>query len=107
MNSDNLNIEDKVGILEPYKTSMINFKNILFKKIKVIKNKKIIFLKYHDKNIKNFVIQISKINKKNIINSEELEFEINDPKTINFFENLDNYIIEEAKNNFTKNLNHL
>ena len=55
------------NILEPYTISKVDFNNILFKKIKIIKDKKIIFLKYNDEEINNFVIQISKLNEINIL----------------------------------------
>lgn len=87
------------NILEPYTISKVDFNNILFKKIKIIKDKKIIFLKYNDEEINNFVIQISKLNEINIINKNEIEIKIIDKKLINFFESLDNYIIETSKNN--------
>jgi hypothetical protein len=94
------NINEKKNVLDPYKISLINYKNIMFKKKpKIIKDKKIIFLKYHDDMINNFVVQISKLSNHNIINSNEIEFEVKDEKIINFFEGLDNYIIDTAKLN--------
>ena len=85
-----------MSLLEPYKISDIDFNNILFKKVKLYGNKKIIFLKYKNNKINNFVIQLSKINNNNVIDSNEIEFIIDNNSYTNFFENLDNYIIQQA-----------
>ena len=88
-----------MNIQEPFKLNDINFSNIVFKKTKLIRNKKIIFLKYKSNKINNFVIQLSKIHNNNVISSNDIEFIIDNKNYINFFENLDNYIIEQARNN--------
>jgi len=86
-------------IQEPYKLNEINFNNIVFKKTKLIGNKKIIFLKYKDNKLNNFVIQLSKIINNNVNNSNEIEFIIDNENYINFFEKLDNYIINQSQIN--------
>ena len=88
-----------MNVQEPYKLSDIDFNNIVFKKIKLIKNKKIIFLKYKNPKLTNFVIQLSKINNNNVNNSNEIEFIVDNESYINFFENIDNYIIDQAQLN--------
>jgi hypothetical protein len=88
-----------MNVQEPYKLSDIDLNNIVFKKIKLIKSKKIIFLKYKNPKLTNFVIQLSKINNNNVNNSNEIEFIIDNESYINFFENIDNYIIDQAQLN--------
>lgn len=83
----------------PFKISTIDFSKIIIKKEKVIKNKKIFFLKYKENKTNNFVIQLSDIKNNNVLSSNEIEFMITDSEYINFFENLDNYIINLSKNN--------
>jgi hypothetical protein len=91
----------------PYHFEDINFNNIVFKKDKMIKGKKFIFLKYKDNSINNFVIQLSKINKTNIINSNEIEFEISNNNLSTFLNKLDDYIISTAKDNSSKWFDHI
>jgi hypothetical protein len=88
-----------MNIQEPFKLNDINFSNIVFKKTKLIRNKKIIFLKYKSNKINNFVIQLSKIHNNNVNSSNEIEFIIDNKNYTSFFENLDNYIIEQAQHN--------
>jgi hypothetical protein len=88
-----------MNVQEPFKLNEVNFSNIVFKKTKLMKNKKIIFLKYKSNKINNFVIQLSKIHNNNVNNSNEIEFIIDNKNYISFFENLDNYIIEQAQHN--------
>ena len=69
---------------EPYKITSIATTNIIFKKIKNISNKKIIFLKYNDSNKQNnFVIQLSKL-QDSIVNQEknEIEFKVINKESI-------------------------
>jgi hypothetical protein len=84
---------------EPYKINDIKFDNIVFKKIKLIGNKKIIFIKYKDNKLNNFVIQLSKIKNNNVNNQNEIEFIIDNPLYIDLFEKLDNFIIDQAHKN--------
>lgn len=88
-----------MNIQEPYKLSDIDLNNIVFKKIKLFGNKKIIFLKYRDSKLNNFVIQLSKINNNNVNNQNEIEFIIDNPHYIQFFETLDNFIIQQSRQN--------
>jgi hypothetical protein len=88
-----------MSIQEPYNVLDINFNNIIFKKTKVISNKKIIFLKYKENKLNNFVIQLSKIKNNNVNNQNEIEFIIDDLNYTNFFEKLDDFIIEKAQQN--------
>jgi hypothetical protein len=102
---------------EPYRIHQINFDNLSFNKIKTVYNtnetvilKKIITIKYNDKNVqKPLVIQIPTLLNENLpmkakdyhdleipLITEEKNKVVN---LINFFENLDNKIISEAKKN--------
>jgi hypothetical protein len=85
-----------MNLQEPLKISSINLENIVFKKTKIIKNKKIIFLKYQTNN---FVIQLSKLTNCNILSPNDVEFEINNKESTAFLEDLDNYIIAKLKTN--------
>jgi hypothetical protein len=93
-----------MSVLEPYNISSIDFNNILFKLPKIIKNKKIIFLKYKKSN--NFVVQLSKLTNHYISESNEIEFDVEN-NIIEFLNNLDNFIINEAKKNSDKWFNHI
>ena len=88
-----------MNVQEPYNINDINLNNIIFKKTKVIGNKKIIFLKYKDNKLNNFVIQLSKIKNNNVNNQNEIEFIIDNQNYINLFESLDNFIIKQAQEN--------
>ena len=88
-----------MNIQEPYKIHDIKFDNIVFKKTKLIGNKKIIFIKYKDNKLNNFVIQLSKIKNNNVNNQNEIEFIIDNPLYIDLFEKLDNFIIDQAHKN--------
>jgi hypothetical protein len=98
----------------PFTLSTINLDNIIYKKVKKISsNTKLVFIKYNDNNqLQNFVFQIPTIINNGVINNDELSFNlkcVNIDKTntlIKFFNNLDNKIIEDSKNNnwFTDNL---
>jgi len=89
-----------MNIQEPYKINDINFDNIVFKKTKLIGNKKIIFIKYKDNKLNNFVIQLSKIQNNNVNNQNEIEFIIDNPIYIDLFEKLDNFVIDQAHKNY-------
>jgi len=89
-----------MNIQEPYKINDINFDNIVFNKTKLIGNKKIIFIKYKDNKLNNFVIQLSKIKNNNVNGQNEIEFIIDNPMYINLFEKLDNFIIDQAHKNY-------
>jgi hypothetical protein len=88
-----------MSVQEPYKIIDINFNNIIFKKTKLISNKKIIFLKYKENKLNNFVIQLSKIKNNNVNNQNEIEFIIDNSSYTNFFEKLDDFIVEKAQQN--------
>ena len=96
-----------MNVLEPYSVSSIDFNNIIFKPPKIIKNKKIIFLKYKNKKNSNFVIQLSNLVNNYIIDSNEIEFEIKNNKVIDFLNNLDNFIIKQTKTNLNEWFNHI
>jgi len=87
----------------PYSIKSIDLNNINVKPPKIIKNKKVIFLKYNNDN---FVIQLSKL-ENNIIFDSEVEFEINKKDQINFFNKLDDYIISLGKNNAEEWFSHI
>ena len=88
-----------MNVQEPYKISDIDFNSIIFKKTKIIGNKKIIFLKYKDTKLNNFVIQLSKIKNNNVNNQNEIEFIIDNQNYTQFFEKLDDFIVEKAQQN--------
>ena len=94
-----------MNLLEPYNVSSIDFNDIVFKPPKIIKNKKIIFLKY--KKNSNFVIQLSNLANNYVIDSNEIEFEIKNTKVIDFLNNLDNFIIEQTKTKINEWFNHI
>jgi len=89
-----------MNIQEPYKINDINFDNIVFKKTKLIGNKKIIFIKYKDNKLNNFVIQLSKIQNNNVNNQNDIEFIIDNSIYIDLFEKLDNFVIDQAHKNY-------
>uniref|UniRef100_A0A6C0DA29 Uncharacterized protein n=1 Tax=viral metagenome TaxID=1070528 RepID=A0A6C0DA29_9ZZZZ len=87
-----------MSVLVPYKISSINLENIVYKKTKIIKNKKIIFIKYSDNNkLNNFVVQIPKTTNNIVSQHNEIEIPINNIDLINFLNKLDNHIISSAK----------
>lgn len=89
-----------MNINEPYKVNDIDLNNIVFKKIKSISsNKKIIFLKYKNDKINNFVIQLSKIKNNTINNQNEIDFVIDNKNYTDFLENLDDFIVAKASQN--------
>jgi len=94
-------------MLEPYNIKIIDFKNIIIKKTKTTNNKQIFFLKYKDNKTNNFVIQLSKLINNNIISSNEIEYEINNTKLIDFLNKLDDHIINIGKNNADEWFKHL
>jgi hypothetical protein len=96
-----------MNLLEPYNVSSIDFNDIIFKPPKIIKNKKIIFLKYNNKKNSNFVIQLSNLANNYVIDSNEIEFEIKNTKVIDFLNNLDNFIIEQTKTKINEWFNHI
>lgn len=89
-----------MNIQEPYKISSIDFSNIFIKRVKTIKNKKIIFLKYNsDNKTNNFVVQLSKLKVSQILSSTELECEILLDEYYAFLEALDDHITTMILNN--------
>jgi hypothetical protein len=103
---------------EPYKISNINLSNIVFNKSQSSTNKKIIFIKYNDENIKkdnsfiqtkqNFVFQLPTLNNQYNINNNEFEISLtNNNNLIDFFNNLDNIIINCGKTNADTWFNHV
>jgi hypothetical protein len=99
-----------MSYLEPYKISDIDLNKIVYSKIKETKNKKIVIIKYNDNNKFNeFVFQLPtllNINKAELFNEySEIELaligknysKIND--VINFFNNLELKIKDDAHNN--------
>jgi hypothetical protein len=98
----------------PFKISEINLENIQFKNIKESKNRKIIFIKYKEnKKIKNFVFQLPTLLNNMSIEDNEVEIIIDtknknkNKKVIEFFKNIDNYIINSAKENNDIWFNHI
>ena len=95
-----------MNIQSPFKISDINLNNIQYKNIKESKNRKIIFVKYRD-NIKNknLVFQLPTLINKSSFESSDIEIILNckdNIKTnliIDFFNNLDDKIIKDAKKN--------
>ncbi len=93
----------------PYFFSNLDLNNIFFTNVKDINNNiKIIFIKYNDKNkIKNCVFQLPTLinNHYNENNNFEINLKCNNNnnthKLIDFFNDLDNKIISESKNNIT------
>ena len=99
-----------MNLLYPYSIDEIDFNNIIFTQIN---NNKLILIKYNDNyKIKNFVFQIPTLvnNHININNKFEINLECYNSnkinKLLNFFNNLDNKIISESKNNINW-FNHL
>jgi len=100
-----------MNIQDPFRINQIDLNNIVYTKIKSNETKKIIFIKYNDSNNnKPFVIQLPTIlNLQNPIkiNEEYHELEIplitqrkeKLPCLIDFFEKLDNKIIQDTKIN--------
>jgi len=100
-----------MNLQEPFRTHQIDFNKIVYTKIKTSEVKKIIYIKYNDnKTNKPLVIQVPSIlnlNQPVKINEEYYELEIplitqdkNKSDTlIDFFENLDKKIIQDAKDN--------
>lgn len=96
---------------EPYRIHQIDFDNIVYTKIKSSESKKIIFMKYKEKNKeKPFVIQcptLLNINKPLKINDEYHELEIpiitqeknKSSNLVDFFEDLDRKVVQDAKSN--------
>ena len=100
-----------MNLQEPFRTHQIDFNNIVYTKIKTSETKKIIYIKYNDnKSNKPLVIQIPSIlnlNQPVKINEEYSELEIplitqdkdKSDNLVDFFENLDKKIIQDAKDN--------
>lgn len=95
---------------DPYRISKIKFDNLVYSKYKEKDNKKVIYVKYQDRDrMNNFVFQlptllnIGKINKVNDILEIDIPLyckaEENNKKLIDFFNNLDKKIISDAKLN--------
>jgi hypothetical protein len=96
---------------EPYRIHQIDFNNIVYNKVKTSDSKKIIFIKYQEKNKQYpFVIQcptILSVNEAYKINDDYHELEIplitqeknKNELLINFFEDLDRKVISDAKSN--------
>lgn len=92
-----------MNLQEPYRIYEIDYNNIVLRKLKESNKRKIIFLKYRDTNIKNFVFQLPKlVNNISVVdnqlsipllcNNEEKETQI-----VKFFNDIDNKIMEIAK----------
>lgn len=98
-----------MNTLEPLKLVSLNYDNIIFRKAKNIKNKKIIFLKYKNKlKESNFVIQLSKLINTNIIEKNIMELQITNDDDIKYLNELDNFIILYLKsNNIDNNTTHI
>ena len=106
-----------MNIQDPFRIHQIDLNNIVYTKIKINEPKKIIFIKYNDSNNnKPFVIQLPTIlNLQNPIkiNEEYHELEVplitqrkeKLPSLIDFFEKLDNKIIQDTKINSKNWLN--
>jgi len=100
-----------MNLQEPFRTHQIDFNKIVYTKIKTSDIKKIIYIKYNDNKIhKPLVIQVPSIlnlNQPIKINEEYYELEIplitqdksKSNNLIDFFENLDKKIIQDAKDN--------
>jgi hypothetical protein len=89
-----------MNTLEPLKLVSLSYDNIIFRKTKNIKNKKIIFLKYKNKlKESNFVIQLSKLINTNIIEKNIMELKITNDDDIKYLNELDNFIILYLRNN--------
>ena len=100
-----------MNLQEPFRTHQIDFNKIVYTKIKTSEVKKIIYIKYNDnKANKPLVIQVPSIlnlNQPVKINEEYYELEIplitqdknKSDALIDFFENLDKKIIQDAKDN--------
>jgi hypothetical protein len=95
-----------MNYLEPLKINNIKLNNIIYSKIKVNQNKKIILLKYNDNKIKNFVFQTPTLTNMNkaIITNDYAEIDIaligkkkkNINSFLNFLNNLEEKIKEDA-----------
>lgn len=101
-----------MNLQEPFRIHQVDLDNIVYTKIKTNDTKKIIFIKYKDgkTNLKPFVIQIpSVLNLNTPVKITEDYYELEIPlitqekekniSLINFFEDLDKKIIQDAKNN--------
>jgi hypothetical protein len=89
-----------MNTLEPLKLNSIVCENIIFRKPKIIKNKKIIFIKYKNKSKEtNFVVQLSKLINTNIIKKKTIELKVTKDEDIKYLNSLDDFIIDQIKNN--------
>jgi len=100
-----------MNLEEPFRIHQVDFKKIVYSRIKKNETKKIIFLKYNDSKVeKPLVIQIPtllNLNEAIKISDEYYELEVplitkekeKVPSLVNFFEELDKKIIQDAKNN--------
>ena len=95
---------------DPYRINNINLDNLVYSKFKKRENKKVIYVKYQDRNrMNNLVFQlptllnIGEINKDKNIVEIDIPLYCKDkektPGLINFFNNLDRKIISDAKLN--------
>jgi hypothetical protein len=90
----------------PYKISEIELDNIQYKNIKESTNRKIIFIKYREiKKHKNLVFQLPTLINNSSVNAQDFEIVLDckddnkKSKLTNFFNDLDNKIIKDAKAN--------
>jgi len=100
-----------MNLQEPFRIHQIDYNNLIYTKIKTNEVKKIIFIKYNDtNNCKPFVIQIPtllNLNEPVKISEEYYELEVplmtqekdKSSSLINFFEELDKKIVQDAKTN--------
>jgi len=99
-----------MNLQEPFKIYEVDFNKIVYNRVKTNDTKKIIFIKYKDTSFKPFVIQIpSLLNANEPIKVTEDYYELEIPLItqeknkndllINFLEDLDKKIIEDAKIN--------
>tara|TARA_Y100000385_G_C13008975_1_gene600752 strand:- start:453 stop:1232 length:780 start_codon:yes stop_codon:yes gene_type:complete len=95
---------------DPYKIDEINFDNIVYGKIKENTKKKVIYIKYqHKKLLNNLVFQLPTLlyNNKKFKENDYYEIELpiscknrdNEDLLLDFFNNLNNKIIDDAKMN--------
>ncbi len=103
-----------MSVQSPFKISEIELNNIQYKNIKESTNRKIIFIKYKEnKKYKNLVFQLPTLVNDSSIDSKDIEIILNTKdnnkkaKLINFLNELDNKIIQDAKLNASVWFDHI
>jgi hypothetical protein len=103
-----------MSVQSPFKISEIELNNIQYKNIKESTNRKIIFIKYREnKKHKNLVFQLPTLVNDSSIDSKDIEIILNTKdnnkkaKLINFLNELDNKIIQDAKLNASVWFDHI